>query len=139
VRNAHTSLDPAQMKAWTRNSRYVGHAFGFMDPKDRKTRDTQFAAFLANREKVLPWILEYSPIEHASSDDPPVFMSFTDPPDLGKNQKDPTHTANFGVGLKQRLDTLGVHCELVYPGSPSGSSPTMEAFLIKTLASSGRP
>jgi len=133
VRNPQTSLDPKQLKEWTPNSRYGGHAFGFMNPKDKKTRDTQFAEFLANREKVLPWIQEYSPIEHASSDDPPIFMSFTNPPDFGKEQKDPTHTANSGVGLKQKLDRLGVHCELVYPGSTNMQSATMEAFLIKTL------
>jgi len=133
VRNPQTSLDPVQLKAWTPNSRYGGHAFGFMDPKDKATRDTQFAEFLANREKVLPWIKEYSPIEHASSGDPPIFMSFTYPPDFGKDQKDPTHTANSGVGLKQKLDPLGVHCELVYPGSTNVQSATMEEFLIKTL------
>jgi hypothetical protein len=82
---------------------------------------------------VLPWIKEYSPIEHASSDDPPIFMSFTYPPDFGKVQKDPTHTANSGVGLKQKLAPLVVHCELVYPGSTNVQSATMEEFLIKTL------
>src|SRR4029453_9586559 len=64
VVGAQTSLDPAQLKEWTPNSRYGGHAFGFMpDPNDLKTRDTQFAAFLAARESVLPWIKEYSPYE----------------------------------------------------------------------------
>jgi acetyl esterase/lipase len=73
VVGAQTTLDPQQMKAWTPNSRYGGHAFGFMpDPKDTRTRDTQFPAFLAAREQVLPWIKEYSPFEHASAGDPPV-------------------------------------------------------------------
>jgi hypothetical protein len=41
---AQTTLDPEQMKKWTPNSRYGGHAFGFMpDPKNNRTRDTQFA------------------------------------------------------------------------------------------------
>ena len=39
VSGAQTTLDPQQMKEWTPNSRYGGHAFGFMpDPKDRDTR-----------------------------------------------------------------------------------------------------
>jgi len=65
VNIAQTSLDPQQLKEWTPNSKYGGHAFGFMpDPKDIKTRDTQFAEFLAARESILPWIKEYSPYEH---------------------------------------------------------------------------
>jgi hypothetical protein len=49
VTGAQTSLDPKQLKEWTPNSRYGGHAFGFMDPKDLKSRDTQFDRFLAAR------------------------------------------------------------------------------------------
>lgn len=108
-----------------------------MNRKDKKTRDTRFAEFLANRDKILPWIKKYSPIEHAGSDDPPVFMSYTYPPAMGKDQKDPTHTADFGAGLKLKLDRLGVDCELVYPGSTNRQSHTMKVFLIKELTTPG--
>ena len=118
VIGAQTTLDPRQMKEWTPNSRYGGHAFGFMpDPKNTKTRDTQFAQFLAARAQVLPWIKEYSPFEHVSADDPPVYLIYAAPPALGQEQKDPTHTANFGVKLQERLGEVGA-CELVYPGAP---------------------
>jgi hypothetical protein len=50
VSGAQTSLDPKQLKEWTPNSRYGGHAFGFMDPNDKKTRDTRFAEFLEKRD-----------------------------------------------------------------------------------------
>ena len=40
------------------------------------------------------------------------------PPALGQDQKDPTHTSNFGVKLEERLRQVGVPCELVYPGRP---------------------
>ncbi len=114
VSGAQTTLDPQQMKAWTPNSRYGGHAFGFMpDPKDTKTRDTQFAQFLAARAEMWPWIKEYSPFEHVSADDPPVYLIYGAPPALGQEQKDPTHTANFGVKLQERLREVGVACELV--------------------------
>ncbi len=77
VVGAQTTLDPKQMKEWTPNSRYGGHAFGFMpDPKETKTRDTQFAQFLAARDRILPWIKEYSPFEHGTADD-----LFTNPRD----------------------------------------------------------
>src|SRR6185436_2413506 len=70
VNGAQTSLDPKELKEWTPNSRYGGHAFGFMDPNDLKSRDTRFAEFLEKRETVLKWIKEYSPYEHVSRDDP---------------------------------------------------------------------
>lgn len=133
VNGAQTSLDPQQLKEWTPNSRYGGHAFGFMDPNDIKTRDTRFAEFLAHREELLPWIKEYSPIEHASADAPPIYMIYSAPPALGQEQKDPTHTSNYGVKLQEKLRTLGVECELVYPGAPDVKHANIEAFLIEKL------
>ena len=115
VVGAQTTLDPKQMKEWTPNSRYGGHAFGFMPGVDK--RDTQFARFLAGRDTILPWINEYSPYAHVSADDPPVWLFYRSPPAVGQEQKDPTHTANFGVKLKDQLDAVGVQCELVYPGA----------------------
>ena len=134
VIGAQTTLDPQQMKEWTPNSRYGGHAFGFMpDPADTKTRDTQFAQFLAGREQVLPWIKEYSPYEHVSSDDPPIYMIYSVPPALGQDQKDPTHSANFGVKLQEHLKSAGVPCELVYPGAPEVKHPQVQEYLIEKL------
>ncbi len=133
VHGAQTSLDPQQLKEWTPNSRYGGHAFGFMDPNDTRTRDTRFAEFLAQREKLLPWIKEYSPIEHASADDPAIYLIYTSAPALGQEQRDPTHTANYGVKLQEKLRGLGVECELVYPGAPEVKHATIDAFLIEKL------
>ncbi|MGV3724139.1 MAG: alpha/beta hydrolase fold domain-containing protein, partial [Actinomycetota bacterium] len=133
VLGAQTSLDPAQLKEWTPNSRYGGHAFGFMDPNDLKTRDTRFAEFLAHREEVLPWIKEYSPYEHVTADDPPVYLSYTAAPALGQEQKDPTHTANYGVKLQEKCKQEGVLCELEYPSAPDVKHATATAYLIATL------
>ncbi len=134
VTGAQTSLDPQQLKEWTPNSRYGGHAFGFMpDPKDNKTRDTQFAEFLAARESVLPWIRQYSPIEHVTADDPPIYLIYSAPPALGQEQKDPTHTANYGVKLQEKCRQAGVECELVYPGAPDVKHPKVEDYLIAKL------
>ncbi len=139
VIGAQTSLDPQQLKEWTPNSRYGGHAFGFMpDPKDNKTRDTQFAAFLAARESVLPWIKKYSPIEHVTADDPPIWMIYSTPPALGQEQKDPTHTANYGAKLQEKCKAIGVACELVYPGAPDVKHPKVEDYLIATLKAARR-
>ncbi|WAC20730.1 alpha/beta hydrolase [Luteolibacter sp. SL250] len=128
-----TSLDPQQCKEWTPNSRYGGHAFGFMDPASVKSRDTLFAEFLSKREELLPLIREYSPIEHASADDPPIYLIYTTLPAMGQPEKDPTHSANYGVPLHAKLTALKVPCKLVHPGAPDTKHPTSESFLIDML------
>ena len=80
-----------QLKEWTPNSRYGGHAFGFMDPNDLKLRDTRFAEFLAHREEILPWIKEYSPIEHVTADDPPVYLIYSSPPAWAGTKRSDAH------------------------------------------------
>ena len=131
VVGAQTTLDPKQMKEWTPNSRYGGHAFGFMPGVDK--RDTQFARFLAGRDQILPWINEYSPYALVSADDPPVWLFYRSPPALGQAEKDPTHTANFGVKLKERLTAAGVPCELVYPGATDGKHASLPEAVIGLL------
>jgi len=124
VNNAQTTLDPQQMKEWTPNSKYGGHAFGMKS----------FDQFLAERKNILPWIQEYSPYALASSDDPPVYLYYKGPaPAIGKPQKDPTHTANFGLKLQERCEELGLSCELVYKGAKKVKHKDATAYLIATL------
>ncbi|MEN3943603.1 alpha/beta hydrolase [Prosthecobacter sp. SYSU 5D2] len=132
VSGAQTSLDPQQMVEWTPNSTYGGHAFGFIttDPKKRKD---QFALFLAGREEILPWIQEYSPYANVTADDCPIYMTYGAPPALGQDQKDPTHSANFGVKLQEKLQSVGVPCELVYPGAPEVKHAQTYDYLIARL------
>jgi hypothetical protein len=128
---AQTTLDPQQMKDWTPNSRYGGHAFGFTG--DPQNRISQFQQFLEGREQILPWIKEYSPLELVTADDPPVYLTYSSPPALGQEQKDPTHTANFGVKLQEKCRSAGVECQLVYPGAPDVKFPQAPDFLIAKL------
>lgn len=131
VSGAQTTLDPQQMKEWTPNSRYGGHAFGFTGDKEKKL--SQFDAFLAGREKILPWIAEYSPYALVTADDPPIYLIYGAPPALGQDQKDPTHTSNFGVKLQEKCKSVGVECELFYPGAPDAKHTTTQAYLIEKL------
>ncbi len=123
VTGAQTTLDPKQMVEWTPNSRYGGHAFGLRS----------FADFLKQREKILPWIAEYSPYALVTKEDPPVYLIYGTPPAIGQNQKDPTHTSNFGVKLQEHCKTKGVTCELVYPGQAKVKHANPTAFLISQL------
>lgn len=131
VLGAQTTLDPRQMKDWTPNSKYGGHAFGFKG--DPAKQLSQFDEFLAKRDTILPWIAEYSPYALVTSDDPPVYLFFSAPPALGQDQKDPTHTSNFGVKLQEHCRKNGVACELVYPGAPGVKHATTQDYLIAKL------
>lgn len=135
VNGPQTTLDPAQMKEWTPNSRYGGHAFGFTGDPQKKL--SQFDEFLAKRDTILPWIAEYSPYALVTKDDPPVYLSFSVPPGLGQEQKDPTHTSNFGVKLQEHCREVGVGSELVYPGAPEVTHATLLDYLLDKLKPGG--
>ena len=131
VRSAQTTLDPKEMREWTPNSRYGGHAFGFAwNPKDH---DEEFRSFLANREAILPWILEYSPYALVTEKAPPVYLAYPAAPALGKDQDDPTHSANFGLKLARKLAGFGCECELVYPGAADVRHPSVLDYLIAQM------
>ncbi len=128
VNGAQTSLDPKELRAWMPNYGYGAHAFGLPN----------FQSLLDNRDKVLKWIKEYSPIEHVSKDDPPIFMIYNfgkddPPPVVGTKQKDPTHSAILGIKLEERLKAVGVDCVLDYPGHMDKRYPTIQSFLIDRL------
>ena len=136
VIGAQTTLDPAQMKEWTPNSKYGGHAFGFKGDPEKKL--SQFDEFLAKRDTILPWIAEYSPYALVTADDPPIYLFYSAPPALGQEQKDPTHTSNFGVKLQEQCKKAGVECELAYPGAPGMKHLTTQDYLIAKLKSAGK-
>lgn len=123
VSGAQTCLDPKLMKEWMPNSKYGGHAFG----------KANFTEFLADREQIMPWINEYSPYHLVTSGDSPVALYYSAPPAMGQEQKDPTHSANFGVGLLAKCQEAGVECHLVYPGSSDQQYPTVADFLLAKL------
>ncbi len=123
VTRPQTTLDPVQMKQWIANSKYGAHAFGLKD----------FDAFLAARDEILPWIQEYSPYGLLTSDAPPTYMYFTIAPTENPIQKDPTHSAIFGVKLKERCDELGVECEVVHPGTTEVQHKNPTDYLIEKL------
>ena len=128
---AQTTLDPRQMKEWTPNSTYGGHAFGLDGDKAKKI--SSFQQFLASREEIMPWIKEYSPYELVTADDPPVYIYYQTPPAIGKDQKDPTHTANFGVKLQEKMRAVGLECHVMYPGATNLPQPNPVEFLIARL------
>lgn len=125
VLRAQTTLDPAQAKEWLPNSTYGAHAFG----------KKSFAEALADRNKLLPWIHAYSPYSLVTKDDPGVAIFYENIPDMGKPQKDPTHSANHGIGLKEHCKSLHVPCEVIHPGIKNPAYTNATDYLIKKLKS----
>lgn len=123
VKWAQTTLDPLQMREWTPNSHYGGHAFGY----------ASFEQFLANRERILASIEKYSPLALIKAGAPPIYLYYDAPPALGQDELDPTHTANFGLKLRERCAALHVACDLVYPGAPRVRHGSPTEYLIAKL------
>ncbi|MBY0589098.1 alpha/beta hydrolase [bacterium] len=134
VIGAQTSLDPKELREWMPNAVYAGHAFGFA--AKGLSRPEEFELLVKNREKVLPWIKEYSPIELLTKDDPPVYLAYPNQktqPVVGQEGPDPTHSAIYGIKLEERANEVGSDVTLTYPGHESREFATIQEFLIAKL------
>ena len=125
VNGAQTSLDPRELREWMPNYSYGAHAFGLPN----------FKSLIDNRDKVLKWIKEYSPIEHVTKDDPPIALFYGGDKDakVGDSPKDPTHSPILGIKLEEKLKAAGVDVILVYPGRPSEKYKSSADYLIDRL------
>lgn len=132
---AQTCFDPHLLREWLPNMSYGGHAFGFR--KDGLSRQEEFQAFYDGRDKVMPWVLEYSAYHLVTPDDSPIFMQYggdaKEPPAKGQSPKDPTHSAVLGLLLQTKLKEAGVENYIVYPGSPEAPWKSATGFLIDRL------
>ncbi len=133
VNGAQTCFDPRLVREWMPNANYGGHAFGFNG--DPAKKQNGFAQWLAHRDEIMPWIKEYSPYHLVTSDDPPVALYYGSAPEMGKDTKDPTHSANYGVPLQEKCREVGVSCELIYPNASGVEHPTPIKFLVEKLTS----
>ena len=134
VSGAQTSLDPKELREWMPNAEYGGHAFGFA--AEGRTRLEEFELLIPNRDKVLPWIKEYSPIELVTRDDPPIYLDYPTqktPPVVGQKEPDPTHSAIQGIKLAEKLKALGLEAVVAYPGKPDDKYGSISKFLIVKL------
>lgn len=134
VTGAQTSLDALQLRNWISNSIYGGHAFGFA--AKGRSRAEEFELLLKNRESVMPWIREYSPIELISSDDPSLFLEYPGQktePIFGGKEPDPTHSAIYGIEFAKRCKEMKVDCIVSYPNQKHPEFDSSVDFLIKKL------
>lgn len=123
VYNPQTSLDPLQLRQWVSNYDYGHHAFLL----------PSFQSFLDQREKLLPWIKEFSPYELVSTSVPPIYLSYSTAPEPKGAVKDPPHSANQGVGLAEKLKKIGVDFELNYPGAQNLKHADPIGFVLQKM------
>ena len=118
-----TTLDPKQIREWIPNLDYGHHAFALPSYQD----------FLDKRESLMPWIKEFSPYELATSDDPPVYLFYDSVPAMGQAiPENGVHSANFGVGLEEKLKSQKIDYELNYSGA-TVKHPDMFGYIIEKL------
>ncbi len=117
-----TSLDPRQLREWLPNFDYGHHAFSL----------PSYQAFLDQRERLLPWIRQFSPYELAAPGAPPVYLFYDTAPAPGQPFADPVHAANLGAGLAEKLRRLGIEHEFHYKGA-TVKHPNIFDFLLEKL------
>jgi acetyl esterase/lipase len=125
VNGAQVTLDPKVVREWMPNYSYGAHAFGMKNLDEVEK----------NRDKLAKWIKEYSPIEHATKDDPPIGLFYGGDKDakVGDSPKDPTHSPILGIKLEEKLKAVGVDVVLVYPGRPNEKYKSSADYLIDHL------
>jgi len=125
VDGAQTSLDPKELLEWMPNYTYGAHAFGLKNIKE----------MVEQREKILPWLKEYSDIELVTKDDPPIGLYYggVKGAKRGESHPDPTHSPMLGLLLAEKLKRVGLDHVLVYIDQPNSRLPNANAFLIEYL------
>ena len=80
-------------------------------------------------------MLRHQPYHQQALPGPPCRVL---PPAIGQDQKDPTHTANFGVKLAEHCAANGVSAEVHYRGAKDIKHESPTAFLLAKLKPAGK-
>lgn len=133
VLNAQTTIEPNVIREWI-GERGVAHgmirsAAGF---KSNQEMDQAIAA----KPDIARLYREFSPVNHLTPDDPPIYLSYGCPLD---DTKEGIHHALFGLNFKRRADAIGLQeCIFEVRNDPkyAGIAGSWDAFLTKHLAPS---
>lgn len=125
VFGAQVTLDPTLNLQWLPNFLYGAHAFGLPGINDA----------VRERERLLPWIHEYSPYDHVSNDDPPIGLYYfgVKGAKVGERHQDATHSPILGLKLAEKLREHGVKVTFQSNSTPPQDPPSMPDFLIRHL------
>lgn len=125
VNGAQVSLDPKENRDWLPNYTYGAHAFGLKNLDEVEQQ----------REKLAPWIKEYSPISHVTKDDPPVGLFYGGDKDAKKGavHNDPTHSPVLGLILIEKLKPAGVDVTYHSTAMPNAKFSNWTAYMLDKL------
>lgn len=124
-----TSIDPKVIEPWlgpnVLKHRMISMAVG----------EKTIEAALQNYEKHRALYVEFSPYNHVTADDPPLFMSYGNKMTLpSESAGHGIHHPVYGVKLKEKSDRLGLECHLLIPGvSKSTQYDNATEFLMAKL------
>jgi arylformamidase len=108
VFRGQTSIDPKQIEPWL-GPKVLQHRMIAMAVGERTSEDA-LRNYAQHREEYV----EFSPYNHVSGDDPPLFM--TCDADLTVPARHASHGIHhpvFGVKLKEKADSVGMECHLL--------------------------
>lgn len=129
VSAGQTSIDPQVIEPWlgpmVLQHRMINMAVG----------ELKIDQALANYEKHKSLFVEFSPYNHVTSDDPPLWMSYTGETTLpSKNAGHGIHHPVYGIKMKEKCDAVGQECHLVINGEATPPQfPTAESFILAKL------
>ncbi len=111
VGGGQTSIDPKVIEPWlgpnVLQHRMINMAVG----------EATIEGALKNYEKHRDLYVEFSPYNHLSKDDPPLFMSYGSDMTLpSKNAGHGIHHPVYGVKMKEKADKVGHECHLLIRG-----------------------
>lgn len=129
IAGGQTCIDPKVIEGWA-GPNVLKHRMIWMSVGEKN-----MASVFANYEKHKEIYYEFSPYNHLTKDDPPLFMYYD------KSTKLPSEDANhgihhpvFGIKMKEKSDSLGHECYLVIKGEGKpGKYKSKEEFLIDKL------
>ncbi len=127
VGSAQTSIDPKVVTEWigpkVLDHRMIASAVGCASMKD----------VMDHYDKYVATYKEYSPVNHVSKDDPPLWMQYGSPDSPANNANSAIHHGKFGTKMKEASNKVGHTCYLVYPKGPKQKYPYKQQFLEAML------
>jgi arylformamidase len=129
VGGGQTSIDPKVIEPWlgpmVLEHRMINMAVG----------EPTMEGALKNYKKHKDLFVEFSPYNHVSKDDPPLFMSYGNDMTLpSKSAGHGIHHPVYGVKLKEKSDSVGHECHLLIQGvSKSEKYANTNEFLFDVL------
>jgi hypothetical protein len=124
-----TSIDPKVIEGWL-GPNVLKHSM-----INRAVGEATMAGALKNYDKHHDLYVEFSPYNHLTKDDPPLFMAYGNNMTLpSENAGHGIHHPVYGIKMKEKADRVASECHLVIKGvSKSEKYATATEFLLAKL------